>query len=539
LTAGGAAAFGTEAFSTVEAERTVDVDVADDAKAYLAMQAASSAVAADHVDTSDGVIELDFSSTDDTAGEGVNDEALTKFDNLFKIQNQGSQSANVYVTDQADWIRFRSDGSSIEGPSNAVELSPGEEIIVSLTIDTTGGQSDYSAGTATIFGDGNDPSGSGPVAEFNRIVTGTSGDSGPNKYETIQGAIDAASKNDNIGIESGTYGEALSIKSGTHPDGLTLQAKSGTPTIDPNDNSKQVINVAGVKDITIDGIEVTQSGSVGSDNKGADEQFGIRVEPNSGRSPDRVSIRNTTVKDIAEGARATGISLNSTVGSPIGESASGQSTVSKPEIVNCKIKNIRATVSAVNNGGGEPQTGTDPWSSSDFNESKAKGIAINGDVNDARVIDTDILDIGLDGTDPATDKTGGIRITEVIPDDTDTRKGPTDFEIRRVQFGDGSTGSLKGQYGQPSIFIGEIPDLGNNHVVASNNFYHPVDNFSLGNQKLTLEQNWWDGGSPQPAKEPSDDDKDGGVLINRRMGTDKYSLTDSRSSKAPNAGSTL
>jgi hypothetical protein len=544
LTVGGAAAFGTEAFTSVEATRTVDVDVAKDANAYLALSPADSNNADNYVDTGSesssntNTIEIEFSDSDDTAGSGVNDEAVTKFDDLFKILNQGSQAANVYITDSSDLVTFRSDGSSIEGDSNAVELEPGEELIVSLTVDTeTNSETsdDDLISTATIWGDGQDPSGSGPISEFDRIVdasqySSADADLQDSRYfETVSGAVSAATENDNIGIAADTYNEAVTIET----DGLTLQSTGGVTgtTIEPsaqNDNEKAII-VDDASDVTIDGLTVTFNGDQ-SDNS---EKYGLRATFGS----DNLTVRNSIFKDYStsnnasnSGAvRATGVVATTIPGAQSGAgSDTSQGTMNGVEVVNCKFENIRCT-------------------GDDSKDSKAKGVALAGEVVDARIVDCDFFDIGTSNDhDPSTaqapqsgndfegtSKPRGISIVEDGNND-----GPTGFEVVRNDF-DG----IAGTYGQPAIFVGGSDNLGSDHVVRSNNFSHPVDNL-LGSGPLQLEQNWWSKEDP-PNTVPADQDEDGGILISRDGSDDgsddgsAYNATDTRNDQVTNAGSTL
>ncbi len=73
---------GSGAFSSVEASRDLTVSVADDTDALLALRPADTPNGA-YVDTTGGTLSLDLSA--------VNPNALTVFDDVFKIENQGTQ----------------------------------------------------------------------------------------------------------------------------------------------------------------------------------------------------------------------------------------------------------------------------------------------------------------------------------------------------------------------------------------------------------------------------------------------------------------
>ncbi|WP_436903002.1 hypothetical protein [Halovenus halobia] len=98
LAAGGAAALGSGAFSSVRADRTVSVSTASDADALLAFDT-TDAANKEYVETSGGQvnIQLTDSSNYDEDGTGVNQNAVTRIFDLFKVRNQGTQNVFVYV----------------------------------------------------------------------------------------------------------------------------------------------------------------------------------------------------------------------------------------------------------------------------------------------------------------------------------------------------------------------------------------------------------------------------------------------------------
>ena len=113
LSAGGAAAIGTGAFSSVEAQRDVSVELADDADAYLAIEATS-----DYAEENeDGVLELEFGDLEE-GGDGVGEDSSYFFGsgnperNVFTVQNQGTQT--VEVTPAYQVLRFDSDGDPVD-----------------------------------------------------------------------------------------------------------------------------------------------------------------------------------------------------------------------------------------------------------------------------------------------------------------------------------------------------------------------------------------------------------------------------------------
>jgi hypothetical protein len=99
---GGALLTGTGAFTSVSANRDVNVAVVGDADAYLRLGPCTDTNGnplpnGDYVTgASDGAMSLDLSSTNGNVnGAGVNSNALSTFDNVFQICNQGTQPVCV------------------------------------------------------------------------------------------------------------------------------------------------------------------------------------------------------------------------------------------------------------------------------------------------------------------------------------------------------------------------------------------------------------------------------------------------------------
>lgn len=148
LASGTAAVVGSGAFSSVTATRDVDVEVADDASAYLRLEGAGGANS-DYVtqDGNGGTLKIDLSSSNDGVaggGEGVNPDAITQIDDLFVVENQGTQEVDVDISksgDNADRVEFYPDGQAYSGEplsSSAVTLAPGDSATISLEVDTEG-----------------------------------------------------------------------------------------------------------------------------------------------------------------------------------------------------------------------------------------------------------------------------------------------------------------------------------------------------------------------------------------------------------------
>ena len=169
------AGLGTGAFSSVEADRTLNVTLADDANALLSIEPNEGALsqpgvsaedgpgnlneyggdATEYVNTAGGELEIDIANL--TNANGVNDNAVTRFDDLIRVQNNGTQDVGVRVDAPSgvDVFAWQSGGgtTSITGPSFDVTLPQGTIGGVSLEVDTTVISSDLSGETVTIIAD--------------------------------------------------------------------------------------------------------------------------------------------------------------------------------------------------------------------------------------------------------------------------------------------------------------------------------------------------------------------------------------------------
>jgi hypothetical protein len=97
--AGGAVVTGTGAFTSVEANRDLTVSVADDANALLALEPVGPN--APYADTGSGQLDIDITGSNDSGiagGEGVNPNAITVFEDMFEVRNQGTQEVEVSIT---------------------------------------------------------------------------------------------------------------------------------------------------------------------------------------------------------------------------------------------------------------------------------------------------------------------------------------------------------------------------------------------------------------------------------------------------------
>ena len=129
----------TGAFTSITAERTAEIYVADDATALLTLAPAAGANGA-YADYNDaGALYLNF---EDVAAAGVNVDAWTDIDNIFTITNNGTQT--VYVSlewngSNAGNVMFDySTTTTMASMKGSIELDVGETAIISMWIDSYG-----------------------------------------------------------------------------------------------------------------------------------------------------------------------------------------------------------------------------------------------------------------------------------------------------------------------------------------------------------------------------------------------------------------
>jgi hypothetical protein len=159
LAAAGAAGIGTGAFTSTEVNRSMYISRAEDSQAFLKLAACDSPNGAFVYDYGDD-LEVDISGDDWTgvSGEGVNTMAVTQFDHVFKIANQGTQEVEVAIEDSGismpDRLTFywgTDTSNDLESWGN-VTLGIGESIHVGMEVDTTGMYSDSGGGVKEIIG---------------------------------------------------------------------------------------------------------------------------------------------------------------------------------------------------------------------------------------------------------------------------------------------------------------------------------------------------------------------------------------------------
>ena len=148
VAAGAGVIGGTGAFTSVTAERTVNVQTTGDGSAALSLEPTESDNASEYVTApSDGTTQLDLDGTSDdsASSSGLNQNARTKINNLVKITNNGSQdisTLNLEITDDS--------GTDLSGVFEFTKGSDGGTNIGN-NADLTGG-SGLDVGNSVVFG---------------------------------------------------------------------------------------------------------------------------------------------------------------------------------------------------------------------------------------------------------------------------------------------------------------------------------------------------------------------------------------------------
>lgn len=179
LIGGSSILMGSGAFTSVEADRDASVEVAKEDKAYLRIFPTSNPTNGSFAHTSSGTkgnkLQLDFNDEIDNdvnslGGDGVGQNSEYEFDDVFRIENQGTQpvyinisgitthggntSVQFYVRDEHDNKYFINDGG------NDAKIGIGTTVNIGVHIETAD-QSQYAyppdddSGTATIMANSN------------------------------------------------------------------------------------------------------------------------------------------------------------------------------------------------------------------------------------------------------------------------------------------------------------------------------------------------------------------------------------------------
>ena len=137
----GVSAFvGSGAFTSIGADRAATIETAPDSEAYLRMEPNDDHPNGDYASRmADGRIRIDVNGNVDVDGKGVNPDAETVIEDVFAVQNQGTQGVGLWFTHSSTYseqVDFTIDGRSVVGRENAYDLDQGEEVLIDIEVDT-------------------------------------------------------------------------------------------------------------------------------------------------------------------------------------------------------------------------------------------------------------------------------------------------------------------------------------------------------------------------------------------------------------------
>lgn len=133
---GTSALVGSGAFSSATVEdRGVEVNVADDANAYLALVETSP-----YANNAGNQLELDFGSNGN-GGHGVNEDSSYTFEEVFEVQNQGTEPVDISIDDGTN------DAISISLTDSSGVVAGGA---ATATVDIDAGGADSLSDTFTV-----------------------------------------------------------------------------------------------------------------------------------------------------------------------------------------------------------------------------------------------------------------------------------------------------------------------------------------------------------------------------------------------------
>lgn len=142
VAAGSATLVGSGAFTTVEADRAASVETTDDSDAYLRLEPADGPNGTYAQKDTQGRLRININGNQDVDGHGVNPKAETTMDDVFVVENQGTQPVDFWLKGQSTYhkeVDFTVDGHGSVVPEiggEPIEIAVGEEIAIDIEIDT-------------------------------------------------------------------------------------------------------------------------------------------------------------------------------------------------------------------------------------------------------------------------------------------------------------------------------------------------------------------------------------------------------------------
>lgn len=138
IVAGGGAALGTGAFSQVEATREANVSVADDANAFLALEPVDGEDNP-YVGVEDGQIVFYFDGEGEADVDGLNDNAVTRFEDILRVTNNGTNEVVLSITARDNGENSVNTGLELIGVENLSGEGDSTEIGFEFDLTEDGG----------------------------------------------------------------------------------------------------------------------------------------------------------------------------------------------------------------------------------------------------------------------------------------------------------------------------------------------------------------------------------------------------------------
>ena len=143
IVAGGGAALGTGAFSSVEADRTVNFGTTGDAGALLAFEINSGTLEGENSDGDQ--IEIDV--------DDLNEDATTRFDEAITVANNGENDVELSIEDVPDDMRIEHEGTNLDEEEVSIDADDNLDLDVIFDIEGTASTED---GTVTFVAEAKD-----------------------------------------------------------------------------------------------------------------------------------------------------------------------------------------------------------------------------------------------------------------------------------------------------------------------------------------------------------------------------------------------
>lgn len=143
LAGGTSLAIGSGAFSTVEGNRDISVNVKKDNEAYLSLEPTEDRDIAE-IHEEDGKLLLNFGEQFGD-GDGLNSDSEYEFSEVFTATNHGTRTVYLWGETQGVPKLFLLEGGQIIDIKNQRKLTSGESVTLSVLVNTDNGESDTEA----------------------------------------------------------------------------------------------------------------------------------------------------------------------------------------------------------------------------------------------------------------------------------------------------------------------------------------------------------------------------------------------------------